>query len=146
MSTADSDKSAEGYIEYTNNESNNTWTITVPNAFAYDVNGDPLNYYMTQNNIDVTGGTYESDGTSYVPLYSNIDNFSSYTDEVYNGGTLTDTLSNSFVYSANMQWVDDGTDEAIVTARPSADVTLLRYPMDGKSDYTKSFTCYRKSN
>ena len=44
---------------------------------------------------------------SYVGTYSNVDNYASYTGSLYNGGTLTEVLSNTIDFSYTKTWSDN---------------------------------------
>lgn len=46
-------------------------------------------------------------GASYIGTYSNVDNYASYTGSLYNGGTLTELLSNTIDFSYSKTWSDN---------------------------------------
>jgi len=124
------DSNAEGYAVVIDN-GNGTYSITLPNALGYDSKDLPLAYYLVDSSsVNVAAGADVEAGTVYVPTYVNVGTYSSIEGALYSGGTLTNTLTNTMTFNAIKVWKD-----ASAVGRPSASVTLYRYPDKTGSSY-----------
>lgn len=132
------DPTAEGYITVTDN-GDNTWTINMPNARAYDTDNFAYSYYLTApTSLNVEKGADVTANTVYKQKYTNTGNYASLTDALYQDGNSKSTLSDTTVFNATKKWEDDGKPETI-NARPDASVTLYRYALiDDTADYTSA--------
>lgn len=72
---------------------------------AFDNEGNPLNYYIAQNNVDAAN-TDVVPGNKYTVTYENIGNVASKMNGVYNGGTVTELLTNTIPFTVSKTWVD----------------------------------------
>ena len=125
------DPNAEGYIVMT--QTGDTWTLSMPNALAFDEQGYPYSYFLTETAaISPASGTTTPTGTVYQPEYLNQNNYSSLMDALYSGGTVTNTLTNTTTFQATKVWKDDN-QKTTIANRPTATVELYRYPDDGKN-------------
>ena len=128
------DNTAEGYVQITDN-GDGTWTVSMPNARAYDKNDFPNTYSLVEPaTVAVDDGSTAEAGTSYEPVYKNNGNYASKSDGLYTGGTVTNTLTNTMSFTGTKKWADDNAAETIA-ARPSSSVTLYRYPLDAGNSY-----------
>ncbi len=80
--------------------------VNLPSYCAEEDNyGAPYIYSIILNpqvNPDAS-----TSGDSYIGSYSNVDNYASYTTALYNGGTLTELLSNTIDFSYSKTWSDN---------------------------------------
>ncbi len=134
------EKNAEGYIEITDEEDGSR-LISIPNALGYDDAGVPFSYFLTEDiasgakGMPVNADADVSHKSSwYVPVYTNKENYASFTDGLYAKGTLENTLTNDYVFTGTKIWADDCSEDTRM-ARPDAEWVLYRYPKDGEHDY-----------
>ncbi len=99
---------------------------------GYELNGliglpayceDESNYgapyiYSIIFNPELDPNTPEQDASAeYISTYQNLDNYASYTGALYNGGTLTERLSDTIDFSYTKEWDDNNNNN-----RPSAKI------------------------
>ncbi|MCQ2438465.1 MAG: Cna B-type domain-containing protein [Oscillospiraceae bacterium] len=100
-------------------EDGNEWTVGLTGLPAYDNEGSILNYYISHKDgkLDAANGA----GNYYDPKYENVGNYASKLDGLYNGGLMTEYLTNTVPFTVNKVW-DDGN----ASDRPSAKLYIWR--------------------
>ncbi|MCR5293886.1 MAG: Cna B-type domain-containing protein, partial [Lachnospiraceae bacterium] len=130
----------ENFDQYITVESANKWKVSFDDLPRYDVDNQEYDYVLVQGTLNEDGTSFtpvsvqpnltELDGSSisYKTYYNN--GSGSYGNDFkvcHNGGTITEKLVTSKIFTANKNWNDNPEDES---SRPTATVTLWRFVRD----------------
>lgn len=124
------------------NPGGNEWSVDLSGLPRYDDNNYEYDYVLIQGNIttdgeDKTKQVYNGSnidtaetGSSYVPYYNNgSSNHGNDVELCHNGGEIKEKLEAVTEFTATKVWKDEEK-----TGRPTATVTLWRYPLEDGAD------------
>jgi len=80
-----------------------TYAVSLTGLPNYDEKGNPVHYALKASGVEAVEST---EGDHYVPLYGNVDYYSSYEDYLFNGGTLSEKLSNKTPFTYTKIWYE----------------------------------------
>ena len=110
-----------------------TWTIEMPNAMNYDQSNKTYAYYIKSSDDNgnslmkglITAPVAEGidpENDKYVDTVINHGNYTNYTNAIYSGGTVTNTLTGDTEFSVYKYWGDNGTE-----SRPDCQFNIYYY-------------------
>ena len=85
-------------------------TVTLKGLPAFNNAGEPMNYYLVGTGM-TAANTDAVPGNRYQASFRNYDDNAQRSEGVFNGGTLTETLTNSVMFSVTKIWADGRTPE-----------------------------------
>jgi hypothetical protein len=108
------------------NETTDSWTITIANLPRYNVNNEEYDYVLVQGSINENNQAQPTALSSdYKTYYDNTTgSFGNDISLCHNGGIITEVLYKNVNFTASKIWKDSTTEK---TARPTSTVTLWRY-------------------
>ena len=128
-------------VDQTVKITNHEWIITVKGMPAFDHEGNPYYYFVTEtdNSLPINSQHTLSgnvDGVGYIATYFNDHNVSDRTDQCYHNGRIVNRLTGDIVFSAWKYWLDDNN---VANDRPAGGEFLLnRYPNITGRSYRQS--------
>lgn len=114
-----------------NKNSDNTWSVSVPDLPRYNDSNQEYDYVLVQGTIGENNTVTQTTIDSYKTFYDNgTGNYGNDIALCHNGGTISQRISGVVDFSATKKWKDN-----VITTeeRPETTVTLWRYsvPKDG---------------
>lgn len=125
QATEITDASLLANVSVTSDAANSVWTINFSNLPAYDTDGYPLIYHMTED-LDKLNQVFGNSSDKYISQYTNTGNYASDTTHLFNDGQLTNTLTNVISFTITKNW-KDGLGTGLVSTRPNAVMYLYRF-------------------
>ncbi|MCL2628211.1 MAG: Cna B-type domain-containing protein [Oscillospiraceae bacterium] len=112
------DGAQEVKVEMLSDETANIWTIRVTGMPAFDILGDPYDYFVVEGERKSTmedkfaailgaGLSLPHDNIRYDASYSNVGNFALVTDRSYHGGRVINRLAGDVDFSVDKEWQDE---------------------------------------
>jgi len=123
-------------------EDGKTWSFEIDGLIAYDEDGIPFIYYVAQDIPEVSDGSTLLNGISDVAYDTNYGNEGinlGNTEKTYEGGTIINTLTGHFDFTATKEWLDGDTSPA---DRPTVTLALWRYTKGSDEGYLEAAKVY----
>ena len=114
-----------------NKNSDNTWSVSVPDLPRYNDSNQEYDYVLVQGTIGENNTVTQTTIDSYKTFYDNgTGNYGNDIALCHNGGTISQRISGVVDFSATKKWKDN---VSTTEERPETTVTLWRYsvPKDG---------------